>query len=219
MKLIKTPRLRLAQLQTFTESIIEICIPIPSLAPTLSKITGILNAFKEGMVKGQASAEEKQILDYQRDKLNSGFLTAIDGESNFPHEDEAVKEALAALIETVDKYGFEINRLTNNEETAQIDNMLTDISEINLEPLTSTGILRWIPLIMDANENYKNASGDYNTDRAELASIDAASKLVPELRNSLNGLFSMLYASILLEPTDELNKAYTEIEALVKSSK
>lgn len=219
MKLIVTPRLRLAQLQTFAESTITICQDIPSLETARITVTNVLEKLKKGMIRDQASADKKQQLDNIRDKYNSGFFAAIDSESLFPHNDQQAIQTITDLNSLTNKYGYKLNRWSYDEETAQIDNMLADITKIDLSPLNGTGIARWIPLLQEANNSFKSATSEYISDSAEVSTSAAAGSYALELKKALDNLFTILFALATLDPSEELITAYNELETLVEAQK
>lgn len=219
MKLITLPKLRLGQLQTVGESSLNICQNIPDIAPEWTKANSSFAAFKEGMLKDQASAESKRKLDLKRDQIVSGFMKAADAEENFPNDNEQIKKTLEKLLKIKNKYGLNIVRLRRDEETSSIDNLLADIAQINTTSLASTGLLRWIPVLKDANDEYKQASQEYISDSTDADAILAASTLAPVLETDLEEMYFMLFAAIKRNPTDALKKAYADLEKLIESVK
>lgn len=217
MKLIEIPRLRLAQLQTLCELSIAICKSIVEVATILLKVESLFQTFQTAMLKVKASASEKQGLDHTRDDLLSGFLHAVYGENKFPHEDETIAKSRDELVKVADKHDFKIIRLPNDEETAAIHNLLADIAKLDITPLVPTGLTRWIPLIETANNNYKVATKDYISGTTEVAATQWANKLAPELKDELEELYATLFGAIKMGPTDQLRKAYAELETLVDS--
>ena len=217
MKLLTLPRLRLGQLQTVGETTLTISKNLAELAAARRDVQSALIPFKEGMVKDAASAEQKRELDLKRDHRVSGFFSAVLAERKFPNVDKAVLKSHADLLKIVNKYGKNIIRLSRDEETSAIDNLLADINQIDVAPLATTGITRWLPAIEAANKEYKVAAKTYISDSVEADAIKAASILAPALEDALEKLFTRLFATIMLSPTDALKKAYAELETLVES--
>ena len=209
----------MAQLQTVGDSSVEICKPIPEVEPAVSLVETALADFKEGMLKDKASAAQKKVLDLIRDRLLSGFMYDVKAEQLFPYEDETEKEALTDLLHIVNKYGTGVGRLPLNEETAVIDNLLTDVEDLELTPLQPSGVLRWIPLLKDANSAFKAASQEYLTDSVRDMEEASASERAPVLVDALEALYAKLFAHIQLSPTESLTKAYAELEELVDSAR
>jgi hypothetical protein len=217
MKLITLPGLRLGQLQTVSESSLDICKGIPEIAPETGNVKRSLTAFKEGMLKDKASAEEKGKLDINRDLIVSGFMNVVLEEQKFPNKDVAIVATHAALLKIVKKYGFNIIRLRRAEETAAIDNLLADIAQMDITPLTPTGIPRWIPVIEAANEEYKLAAKEFISDTTDTGFTKSASSLAPALEEALEDLYTMLFVTIKRSPSDALKKAYGDLETLIDS--
>jgi hypothetical protein len=219
MKLIIVPRLRLTLLQTLTEATIKICKNIFSLSASLVLVEDALNSFKKGMVKDPASAKGKKRLDYHRDEYVTGFMGNVQSEQKFPHQDLALLKVLAELLEVVKKYGLNIKRLRVDQETAAIDNMMADIADLDITPLEPTGLTRWIPVVEQANADYKEAASDFISDTTESANTLAATLQAPQLEDTLEGFYAMAFAQLKMSPTEELSKAYAELETLVDSMK
>lgn len=219
MKILKLPLYRLGQLQTVGDSSVDICEGIPEIAPELAKAKVSLAAFKQGMLKDKASAEEKRELDLKRDRIVSGFMNVVYEEQKFPNEDQLIIDSHADLLKIVKKYGRKIIRLPRAEETAAIDNLLADIAELDVTPLTITGIPRWIPFVESANEEYRQAAKEYISDSTDADAKASASSLAPALEDDLEEMYTMLFATIKRTPTDALKKAYAELETLIDSMK
>lgn len=214
MEIISIPQLRLAQLQTLAERTLTIVKPITSLADPTVKVQAALDQFKEGMLK-ETTASDKKTLDKTRDGLISGFMFAIKSEEYYPSataETQTVLEQLKKILET---YGFTVNRLSYDEQTAAIDNMLAEAEKIDLTGLEYFS--RWIPHIKAANENFKSASKDYLESTVSDATTESASAAAPTLITELENLYTFLFAYATVSATDELVQAYQQLTALVDS--
>lgn len=217
MKIIILPRLRLGQLQAITNGTLTICKSLVQFASSLLGVENAFVPFKAGMLKNDASADQKGKLDQTRDKRVSGFFGALNAEEKIENEDETIVASYAELMKIADKYGPSIRRLPRNEETIAIDNLLEEISHIDITPLVSTGIPRWIPSLEATNNAYRDASSEYISESVEADSTEAASIQAPELIDALEKLYLKIFASIVLTPNEEIEKAYAELETLVDS--
>lgn len=217
MVIIKIPKMKMAQLQTVGDSSIKICEPIPEVEPAVNQVKTALAAFKEGMLKDKASAAKKRELDLIRDKLLSGFMHDVKAEQLFPYEDETEKETLTDLLHLVNKYGARVIRLPQHEETAVIDNLLTNVEELEHSSLQSSGVLRWIPLLKEANNAFKAASQEYLTDSVRDMEEASASERAPALIDALEALYAMLFAHIRISQSESLINAYAKLEELIDS--
>lgn len=215
MELIVLPRLSLNHLQTISEESIKLCEAIPELDAAISKVNEVLDPFKEGMLKESLTAEEKKSMDTERDRFTRGFIKSVRNELLFNHPKENVINALKQLNKVVDKYGLEITRLPLNAETAAIDNLLSDVEQIDISSLNNTGINRWIPKIKDSNDAFKLANRDYNAKATNNNEIDSATSIAPVLRKSVNGLYAMLFGLIMMSPSDELSATYKQLQTLI----
>ena len=219
MEIIKIPHLRLTELQTLTECTINICLNLLGIERFLMIVVSNFKVFKEAMLKEQASAEDKYTVYKKLDKLVSGLLKDTNAELLFPHTDAKIISTLNNLSKIINKYGIKINRLPFNEGALAIDNMIIEIAQIDLAPLEALNLERWMPLINSVNTEFKAVSKEDVIDTAYNLSIELASNLAPELTDTLDGLYTMLFAMLKLSPTSEMETAYEELEILVNSMK
>ncbi len=217
MDIIKIPKMKMAQLQTVGDSSVEICKSIPEVELAVNQVEITLTSFKEGMIKDKASAAQKKEFDLIRDRLLSGFMHDVKAEQLFPYEDETEKKALTNLLHLVTKYGASVSRLPQHEETAVIDNLVTNVEELELAPLQSSGVLRWIPLLKEANNAFKAASQEYLTDSVRDMEEASASERAPALIDALEALYAMLFAHIRISQSESLINAYAKLEELIDS--
>jgi len=216
MEIINLPRLRVNQLQTLCENSLQICEPLTEIAQAVNNVKTARDAFSAGMLKDHAASGKKE-LDTVRDTLVSGFIKAVRAEQLFPHSDETAKTALKAMVLAVNKYGKNISRLPYDEESAAIDNLVADVEATDLTPLDGTGLTRWIAPLKTANSQFKATVQEYVSDLAEVSQTEAAYTLAPALVDALEGMFTMLFAHIKINPTEQLTMAYAELEQLVNS--
>jgi hypothetical protein len=219
MDLLTTPKLRLGQLQSLGESSIDYCDGLTEIEPEWAKANSSYIAFKASMTKVRVTAKKKRALDVSRDRKVTGFMNVTEEERKYDHDDKVILKALEALLIVEKNYGTKITRFSRAEETSAIDNLLTDVAMLDLTPLLATGIPRWVPKIEAANEAYKDADEDYNTDSTDETEANSAGSLAPALEHDLNELYAMLYAAIKRTPTPELIKAYAKLEILIDSLK
>jgi hypothetical protein len=219
MDLIILPRLRLKELQSLGESSLEICMPITEVEPATQAVSIALAAFKQSMLKEEASAAVKKTIDKSRDRLNYGLMHHIKAEQYFPHTKVEVQETLIKLVAIAYKYGTKLSRLPFNEESAGIDNMITELNQLNPEALSEMGIARWIPLIGEANTAFKAAAHEYVANSVEADELDSATSLAPALINALEGLYTLLFAHVKITNSDTLVTAYNQLDELVSALK
>lgn len=217
MELIVLPRLSLNHLQTITEESVKLCEAIPELNAAIEKVNNVLEPFKDGMLKESLTAEDKKTTDQKRDKSTKGFIKSVRTELLFEHSDIEILNTLKQLNKVVDKYGIEVTRLPLNAETAAIDNLLSDVAQVDTSNLADTGILRWIPKIESANNAFKLANRNYNAKTTSNSEINSASSIAPVLRKSVNGLYAMLFGLIMMSPSDALISTYKQLDTLVET--
>ncbi len=215
MQMINLPQLRLAQLQTLTEGIIEIVKNLGEVAPQVQGVNAAFTNFQEGMTKN-ASASNKKTLDRTRDQLNSGFFKTVESEALYPHDANA-QTAVAKILDITNKYDYDLNYLSYDEQTAETDNMLRELedTDINLLP----GIQHWIAPIKSANDNFKTSVKSYLEEQVQAGDVDTASTAAIPLENALNELFTILFAHIHITKSEPLIEAHKELSTLVNSYK
>ncbi len=210
--MISIPRLRMAQLQTLTESAIALVTPIAIVSDQVAVVQAEFDKFKESLQKDQA-ASDKKTMDQARDRLISGFMFDVKAEDNYPHDDTTVLTAVQDVRRIADRYSMGVNRLPYNEQSAQVDNMLGELAKVDATSIPT--ISRWLDPIRTANEDFKNASTEYVKDVAATAQLPSASAVAPDLLNALEGLFTLVVAHAQVSPTDELQEAYLQLTTLV----
>lgn len=212
IKMIAIPRLKLAQLQTLTESTLSIAAPVTVVADQLTALQTTFDKFLEGLQKDRA-ASDKATLDKTRDQLISGFMLHVRAEDSFPYSDEAISNTIRSIRRITERHGFAITRLPYNEQSAQVDNLLGELEKIDMTGLEV--LSRWLTPIREANEAFKTAADTFVQDVAATAQLDAATTIAPDLLTDLESLFTMMFAHAQVSPTDELSKAYLELSVLV----
>ena len=214
MEMIHLPQLRLAQLQSLTESVFTICDPIEVLASEKTKLQVAFDDFKAGMVKDKASSD-KSTLDKTRDNRVSGFMYGVKSEKFFPQPSKEAQEALQKVAAITESYGFKINKLPYDEESAEVDNMLAELSGVDLSLLP--GLSRWPALIKEANDNFKQIAKDFLEETVKAASVSSASQAMPALESALNDLFTMFFAHMKISKTEAMEQAYKELTVLINT--
>ena len=76
---------------------------------------------------------------------------------------------------------------------------------------------RWTPLIKEPNQRFKDVAKEFVEESTAVASLESASAVAPGLVHALEDLFIQLFSVIRVSPTDDLKKAYSELETLVDS--
>lgn len=216
MKMLILPRLKMAELQSFAEGFLSMVQPHPELTAQVQAVTQSYDVFKKGMLKNQASSEKKT-LDRTRDVYISGLLYTIVAEKAFPHTDPAWVKMLEEVEHVTEKYGFALNKLPYNEQSAQTDNLLDELEALDLSGYSS--IARWLDPIREANEAFKIASSAYLASQAEEAGTISASEAASGLEDSINAVFKILFAHMQISKTEKLEKVYQELRALIDSYK
>ncbi len=213
MEILSLPQLRLAQLQNLTERLLPIVKGIEQLAPQVHQIGNAFDTFQRGMVRKGASSD-KPSLDRTRDQYISGLLHEVQAEQYFPHVSETA-DVLKQIIGVTSKYGFGLTRLPYNEQTAQTDNMLSELETLDLSQLPH--LARWLDPIRLANDTFKQAVKEYLEGEVRTADIASATAAAPALEEAVRTLFAVLFAHLQIARTEQLEQAYKEIAQLTAS--
>jgi len=215
MQMIKVPKLRWAQLQSFTEGVLQTTKDLAEVSAQVAAVESHFEAFKDGMTRSAASSN-KPVLDRTRDVLNSGFFKGVESEQQFPHAG-AVQQLLDQVVKITSEYGFGLSKLSYDEQTAQTDNMLKELDALNLKSLPA--LSRWLVPIKAANDAFKSTSEAYIKDLTASGETVAATNAAPALVDAVNNLFTMLFAHVQISGSESLIKAYKELITLMEAYK
>ncbi|MEQ8546528.1 MAG: DUF6261 family protein [Cyclobacteriaceae bacterium] len=139
----------------------------------------------------------------------------VESEQLFPHSDEAAKQALTAVAAVADKYNYALSRLSYDEQTAQTDNMITELEALDLSTLSHLD--RWVALIKEANTAFKDLVAAYIEDKTEAENTSAATIAAIPLQDALNNLFTIRFAHVQISQTEPLITAHQELNTLMAS--
>lgn len=215
MELINLPRLRNQELQTVGENSIRICSAINEVTTAVDKAANSLNSFKKGMQKDTSTGISKAELDNKRDRLLYGLMLSIKAESHFPHDSTTAKTA-STLINIANKYTG-ITRMSYNEQTAAIDNLLEEISKLGLSAEVLPFVQRWLEPISNANLAFKAGHEAFIEGNVKLSGTSAASYVAPQLAEDLQNLYTLMFAYAKIGNNQAIIDAYQELEFLINS--
>lgn len=212
--MLSLPQLRLAQLQTLTEGVLQITQNLTEVSAQVEAVKAAYTSFQKGMTKATA-ASDKKTLDRTRDFLNSGFLKGVESEQLYPHTEADAQQALADVGAIASKYNYELSRLTYDEQTAETDNMITELEALDLSSLPH--IERWVAVIKEANTAFKNLVKTYIEEKTAADNTEAATIAAIPLQDALSNLFTIHFAHVQISQTEALITAYQELNTLVDS--
>lgn len=212
MELLKLPKLKLVQLQGITGKVLTIMDALPEMTGNTTAARTQYEAYQQAMTKEQ-TASDKKTLDQARDRVNSGFFTAVQAEQSFPHESGTAMSTLQAVTNVTDKYGFSLNRMPYDEQTTATDNLIAELEKINMEGLPE--LARWIPKLKASNDAFKAGADEYFQDVLAVSGQVSASALAPGLMAEIEKLFGLLYAHRQIAGNEALDQAYAELEMLI----
>lgn len=148
--------------------------PQPTLAPFLTPLSDALVDLNEAYQVEQKNrlTEEIQELDTRRDAAIKGLKKVISG--YFWHYDATVRDAAKLLIESMDKYSKQIDRLDYLEETSAVFSLIDDWTNDPLlsNAITTLNLLSWQQELATVNTDFDNIYLDRVYD-------EAAKKIIP----------------------------------------
>lgn len=217
MEIPTLPRVKIGELQTIMEGAIRICSEFEPLKPAMDTLLAISPEFNNAIIKEQASAEVKNVADEERDNRYSGLYYCSKSLIYYPFSSAEVQETAKQAWDILQDGGKGIIRLPFNEETAAIDSRIAKLRQLNLNVLQGTMFVEMLDLTDKANEKFKSMTLNYIEDKASTASAEAATHLIPQVREALEGLFMMLTTFSRFGNDEKMTIAYNEIVALLKT--
>lgn len=214
MELIVFPRKTVNETKSLAESTLELLKDFTELATPFNQASTAYTQFVTGLQKEQVTITEVLKLDDSRDNLTLGLLKSIKPELHYPYASEAEKTAVAELKKIDAKYSMKFVRGNRDEQTAELDNLLADLSKVNLSALTGNGIQRWIEPLTTAAAKYKEGALKYNKSKTDEDQILSASKSLPELKTALDGLLAFTYSNAMYGVNPQIKEAYQQIVTL-----
>ena len=212
MEIITLPQMPLADLQSFSESLVPVVEPLPQIAPQVQSFKDAFAVFQKGMTKQDASSDKKT-LDKVRDDLIGGLLYGVQSEQLFPYQEKSVKDALKKIVDIADKYGFELTRLRYNQQSSKTDNFIKELEGANISQFPA--LERWIAPIKKANADFKGEVSEYFDEQTAASDTTAAYLTAPALENAIKSIFTLLVAHRQVADTPELKAAYKKIAKMV----
>lgn len=217
MEIPSLPRVKHGELQSIVEGAIEICSGIGVLQPAMDRLLAISPAFKDAVLKIQASAEDKAGADYGRDFIYTGAYYYSKSLTYFTFPNSEANEVAQQVWEIFEDEGLGIIRLPYDEESSAIDNRIAKVKKLNLSPLADTLLPKFISYTEESNEAFKKLALKFNEDKTDASIVKAATALVPAVRMALEGLFMMLTTFTEFGSDEEVLKAYNRVGTLLDS--
>ncbi len=119
------------------------------------KFKATLKELNDALLQAKKTGFTQKIVeaDNLRDSILCGMKYVVKGMTYFP--DENLSDMAEQVKMLIDKYGENIQRIPQREESAVIENILQDLQ---IEPiagmLPQLGLSQWIPKLQEANANF-----------------------------------------------------------------
>ncbi len=157
--------------------------------------------------KGSVLTEQLQALDLGRDNTWRAIDARIAATLLCPVEKEV--EAAKRLERVFDLYG-DIRKISYNEETAALSNLIGDLEEeANAGFVTTTGLTKWVNALKDQNIAFKAKQNERDT---EIANKNSGN--VKAVRIKLDPVYELIVERV--NAMVSLNMVTPEIENFIK---
>lgn len=213
MDLQKVPKLKMRELQLYTEGVVPMMQPFQELSDEMLAVQKADAEFRGGMRKILNNEVEKSVLDKRSDKAISGLFHAVKAEAAYPHETEEAVAVQKELNELDEKYGAKIAKYSYSLQPATVDLMLEEVKQINLSALGETSVKKLFNIVEQYNADFKRGAIEFAKGEAEAKEQEAASTLAPALIDALNNAFKTMFGYAIVGQNPKLVQAYKEIVA------
>ncbi len=213
-ELIKSTSLNKAHIMDFAEVMSIVASFLEKEDLDALKLTQIANEFTQqlealdkGLVQARKTGLTEKIVatDNQRDSLFVGFRSVLNGMLHFP--DQNVAEMAEQIKIVVDKYGKNIPRLPQREETSVLTNLIDDLqADENKEKVNSLNLTPWVVAMQKANNEFEKLY----TERTEKSSKIVIA-LAKEEREKMQEAFTSLCQTINAYGIIEGEEAYKSL--------
>ncbi len=190
------------------------------------KFKATLKELDDALLQAKKTGFTQKIVeaDNLRDNILRGMIHIVKGMTYFP--DENLSDMAEQIKTLIDKYGENIQRIPQREESAVIENLLQDLqTETIAGILPQLGLSQWVPKLQEANANFDNLYLARSEKEATFIS-----GLTREQREKMQDAFTHLcrtieaYAFIDGEDAyktlaDRINVEVAKIKQLVKARK
>lgn len=168
-----------------------------------------------GQSKKDANSEEINRLDQERDQLLTYFFTKIAAEMRSP--DQAVEAAATALGEFLVGYRG-IQGKANRQETQLIKSLLLDAEqEKYAAPLQTLKLKPVLAKLKTANESYESLLTT-RTNEGQATTLIITKPLRKEMDEQYDFLSTKLFATNVVNPIPESEKAIADLNSLIKAT-
>lgn len=126
-----------------------------NLTQEASRLQTAYDAFDKAIKQAQKTGVTNGIIaaDDERDNIFTGFTGSLRSLTRFPDEETA--QAAARLLQIVEKYGANITRLPQREETAVLKNISAELkSPENMALLVKTNQKPWAEKLDESNTRF-----------------------------------------------------------------
>ncbi|MFA9392044.1 MAG: DUF6261 family protein [Prolixibacteraceae bacterium] len=166
--------------------------------------------YSESMSKGHVSSDTVGQRDSDRDDLSKGFVLNVRSYTYFP--DQAKKDAAKALLKVIDQVGRGFYRESYDVQTAKMENLFIQIDENHTDKISLLGLTEWYSFLKGAESNFISTLLQYTSDKADLATIEAATKNRASLIDSMRKLFTFLPMQAEISDSEVLQKLIAQLD-------
>lgn len=219
--MISTPNLRRyrnSEFVAFMNDVIKLVdtANIAALANSLSALQTTYDDLETSFKVSQGSTitATVQDLDARRDAAIKGIRAVVKGYAY--HFDTAMQSASTLVLQTIDKYGRQLNELNYQAQTASLKSLIKDIeNDADLTAaLTSLHLAVWFAEMKTANEAFEQKYLERVTDNAA-KKVVPVSEQRPPATAAYETLVKHIEANNVLNPSPELSALANALNELI----
>jgi len=164
---------------------------------------------------GSAKTDDLKELDKKRDDAIRGITQVVSGYAL--HPTEAKSKAGEALLRSIRKYATNIIRLSYQEETAVINNLIDNwTNDATLATaITTLGLADWQTALDQANQEFDTVYVARSQESAQKQTIKSTSEIRKEVEAQYQLTVQHINANVILNPSDALNQLVAEMNSLI----
>ena len=139
-----------------------------NLAQEAGEFQTVFDVFDKALKQAQKTGITTNLIaaDDKRDNIYIGFTATARSLTRFP--DAELAECATKILLITDKYGSDVARLPQREETAALKNIITELKSVeNAALLQKTGLTMWVDKLEEANTAFDNLYVNRNEKESE----------------------------------------------------
>ena len=170
--------------------------------------------YQEAMLRIEARFKIIGEKDAVRDTYSKAFRNHVKNYINHP-DDEISNQAKALLLE-IDKHGKLFYKKSNKEQTAILTYIFKVVEELFSDFIAKSHAKNWYAFLKESQVDFEATVRKVTKEKAEEGEVESASKVRPQLTESMRNLFTFLPLQYNITQTEQLGKLIAELEEELK---